>query len=263
MKKLPKISVITITYNSEKLLERAVRSVIDQDYPELEYIIVDGGSTDGTIEIIKKYEDRISKWVSEPDNGISDAFNKGIRMASGDIIGITNSDDGLLPGALAAVADAFEDDIDVYRRNVMLWQEDKNTRVIEKPTMKFRFNRLYSICHQSTFVTKKAYEKYGVFNVSLKYTMDYDLLLRFQNSGAKSKHIDKTLAFYSLGGACINSDKKKLSDEVAKVMKLNGATKLQIAEYRFFRSIKHTIQKIVPKEVILKIRHGKNKNITA
>lgn len=91
-----KISVITITYNSEETLEDTIKSVISQEYDNLEYLIIDGGSKDHTLDIVQKYRDKIAVVVSEPDNGISDAFNKGIKLASGEIIGIINSDDLLL-----------------------------------------------------------------------------------------------------------------------------------------------------------------------
>ena len=93
----PKISVITITFNSAATLEETILSVTSQDYPDLEYVIIDGGSTDGTLDIIRKYQDKIQIVVSEPDRGISDAFNKGIARATGEIVGIINSDDILLP----------------------------------------------------------------------------------------------------------------------------------------------------------------------
>ena len=96
-----KISIITITYNSEKTIEETVKSVIDQDYPDVEYIIVDGQSKDCTLQIIEKYSSHISTLISEPDRGICDAFNKGIANATGEIIGIINSDDMLLPGAIS------------------------------------------------------------------------------------------------------------------------------------------------------------------
>ena len=127
--KNPKISIITITYNSAKTLERTIKSIIEQKYENLEYIIVDGGSTDSTLEIVKKYDTWISKWVSEPDSGISNAFNKGINMATGNVIGIINSDDGLMPGALQAISDSYEDGVDVYRGKVLLWKEDTNRRL--------------------------------------------------------------------------------------------------------------------------------------
>ena len=104
MKQSPRISVITITYNSAATIEETIRSVTMQDYPDLEYVIIDGGSTDGTLDVVQKYKDRIQVVVSEPDKGISDAFNKGVDRATGEIIGIINSDDILLPGALQEVA---------------------------------------------------------------------------------------------------------------------------------------------------------------
>lgn len=96
-----KISIITITYNSEKTLEDTIQSVARQNYPDLEYIIVDGGSKDATLDIVKKYSNVVTKWISEPDKGISDAFNKGIKIASGELIGIINSDDTQAPVAMA------------------------------------------------------------------------------------------------------------------------------------------------------------------
>ena len=103
--KRPKISIITISFNSDKTLEDTINSVISQDYPNLEYLIVDGGSKDRTLDIVDKYRDKIDVVVSEPDKGISDAFNKGIQLATGEIIGIINSDDLLMPGALQEISD--------------------------------------------------------------------------------------------------------------------------------------------------------------
>lgn len=111
----PKLSVITITFNSVKTLERTIESVLNQGYENLEYIIIDGGSTDGTQEIIKKYKKVLGFWCSEPDKGISDAFNKGIKAATGDLIWIINSDDGLMPGAVNALMRQYSPEIDVYR----------------------------------------------------------------------------------------------------------------------------------------------------
>lgn len=102
---IPKISIVTITYNSEKTLEETILSVVNQNYCNLEYLIIDGGSKDSTLKIEDKYRDKISFVISEPDKGIIDAFNKGIKYASGDIIGIINSDDILCDGALQAIAD--------------------------------------------------------------------------------------------------------------------------------------------------------------
>lgn len=253
----PKISIITITYNSSRFVERAIKSVLNQNYEYLEYIIVDGGSTDGTVEIIEKYADRIAKWVSEPDKGISNAFNKGISMATGDVIGIINSDDGLLPDALETVAMAFEEDIDVYRGKVLLWKEDTNTKVEEIPSMHLSFNGMNNISHQSTFVAKGAYERYGLYDETCKYAMDFDLLIRLQNAGAKFKYVDKALAFYTLGGITFTKVTKARINEIVRVMHQNGATNFDVAKYRFIKLCKEMIKRIIPKEILLQIKHGK------
>ena len=113
--KNPKISIITICYNSEAHLEEAILSVVNQAYKNKEYIIIDGGSTDKTLSIIEKYRNKIDYFVSEPDKGISDAFNKGIKVATGDMIGIINSDDKLEKDALQMVAESYEDSVDLSR----------------------------------------------------------------------------------------------------------------------------------------------------
>lgn len=253
----PKISIITITYNSARFIERAIKSILNQNYNNLEYIIVDGGSTDGTVDLIRKYEDKISKWISEPDKGISSAFNKGINMATGDIIGIINSDDGLLPGALEALASSYEEDVDVYRGKVLLWKEDTDTKVEEIPTMHFNFCGMNNISHQSTFIARQAYEKCGLYDETCKYAMDFDLLVRFQNAGAKFKYVDKALAFYTLGGLTFTKVTKVRVNEIVRVMRQNGATDFDILRYRMIKLCKEAVKQIVPKEILLCIKHGK------
>ena len=156
----PKISIVTITFNSENTVEETIKSVISQDYSNLEYIIIDGASTDRTLEVVNKYRDRIARIVSEPDKGISDAFNKGIRYATGDVIGIINSDDILLPGALQAVAAAYEEGVGVYRGNIFIWDSKSDTRIKAVPSMKFPLHTFKKriVCHPGTFVAKWVYE---------------------------------------------------------------------------------------------------------
>lgn len=228
----PKFSIITITYNSEKTLEETIKSVVSQDYGNFEYIIVDGESKDKTLDIVNKYSDRISCVISEPDNGISDAFNKGIRQASGEIIGIINSDDFLCPNALNILASFYSEDIDVYRGDMIALDEDKGVKQKIIPTMKFLFNpfRKGPINHPSTFIRKTAYEKWGVYDESLKYTMDADLLFRFYKGGAKMKYIDKELAVFRIGGLTSDSYKKK-TKEIYRLVRHNGGSPLQSLLY--------------------------------
>ena len=181
--KTPLISVITITLNSAGYVEETMRSVIDQDYPGLEYIVVDGGSTDGTLDIIKKYEDKISRWVSEPDRGISDAMNKGISMASGDVIGIIHSDDFYADQTvLQRVSDVFsgsddvkalygiQDYIDpVTGKTLLTWGREADPSEIKK--------RMY-IPHPTLFVRREVYNEIGMFRLDYRVAMDYEFALR-------------------------------------------------------------------------------------
>jgi len=178
----PLFSIITVSFNSAKTIERTIISVINQTYKDkIEYIIIDGGSTDGTLDIIKKYSDKISYFVSEKDNGISDAFNKGIRASHGEIIGIINSDDWYEPDALEIIAKLDkENNTDFYVGSLKYWlSNDKN--IIIKPDINYK--RIITffmphLGHPSTFVKKSTYNDIGTYNTKYKYAMDYDLFLR-------------------------------------------------------------------------------------
>ena len=238
----PKISIITITYNSESTVEETIKSVISQDYPNLEYIIIDGASKDGTLAVVDKYRDHIVKVVSEPDKGISDAFNKGIMHATGDIIGIINSDDVLLPGALKAVAASYDDEVGVYRGNVFMWDSASDTKIQAVPTMKFPLHTFKKriVCHPGTFVARWAYEKCGLFKTHFRYMMDVDLLIRMYEAGVKFKHVPAELAMFRLGGVTSNSFLKK-TDELEKLFRENGAgwmyAKIQVLLFCITNSI--------------------------
>lgn len=209
----PKISIITITYNSEKTLENTINSVISQDYDNLEYIIIDGGSKDQTLEIINRYRDKIAYFVSEPDRGISDAFNKGIKAATGEVIGIINSDDLLAEGALQALCSEYDPSIDVYRGNLCIWDDKTNTKYTNVPTMKFPINKKISaVCHPSTFITKEAYKKWGQYREDMKYMMDADILYRMYAHKASFKYIGATLAVFRLGGATSDNFGNKMPE---------------------------------------------------
>lgn len=209
----PKISIITITFNSAKTLEETINSVIHQDYPNLEYLIIDGGSTDGTMEIVNKYKDSIAFSISEPDRGISDAFNKGIHYATGEIIGIINSDDILLDGALKAVAEHYDSSVDVYSGNLLFWNDITQETYESKPEMTFDKLKLqYGVAHPSRFIRKDAYERFGDYMVELRYNMDIELLCRFYKKGARFIHIDKCLAKFRMGGTTADPIYKKKND---------------------------------------------------
>ncbi len=228
----PKISVITITFNSEKTLEETILSVVGQGYDNLEYLIIDGGSKDDTMTIVNKYRDKIAFVVSEPDKGICDAFNKGISHATGDIIGIINSDDILLPGALETVAKYYSPDIDVYSGNVLMWNDQSGQTYIRKPDIEFKgLRNSFKACHPARFIARKAYEKYGVYSLEFRYCMDVDLLIRFCRAGAKIIHIDDELTKFRIGATSSDSVFKKKKDFAALVRNNGG----NIFDYWFLR----------------------------
>jgi glycosyltransferase involved in cell wall biosynthesis len=198
------VSVITIVLNRADYIEDTIRSVLAQDYPFIEYIVIDGGSTDGTVTIIKKYGDRISKWVSEPDNGISDAMNKGIRMASGVVIGMIHAGDYYEPGAVSAVVRAFLDcpDAGVVHGDMLLVHPRRTSAVACRPLRNLEKEawKTMPVLHPTVFVRKSVYDRCGVFDPAYRIAMDYDIILRFLRKGVLFRYVQKTLATMTTGG---------------------------------------------------------------
>lgn len=200
----PKISIITPSYNQGSYLEETIQSVLSQNYPNLEFLILDGGSTDNSVEVIRKYEDKIDFWRSHKDGGQSEAIIEGFERATGDIIAWLNSDDMYEPGALHAVAEAFEkkkDAVFVYGDYYVIRQD--KVRVLKRK-VSCDFNVMayayLMIPQPSSFWKKDAYEKLGGLDPELHYVMDYDLFLKFAKKyPAKSiVHLKKPLSAFRL-----------------------------------------------------------------
>jgi glycosyltransferase involved in cell wall biosynthesis len=191
MDKFPLITVITIVYNGEHHLQQTIDSVRDQNYGNLEYIVIDGGSSDRTLEIIKSNSDIISKWVSEKDRGVSDAFNKGISLAQGDLIGFINADDWYEPGACLAAAHVYEK-ADVIYGNLQMWKGGVKEYLVEGAHE--MLEQEMSINHPTVFVRKYCYEREGGFDLSYKCAMDYDFLLRLKIRDYTFLHVPQTMA---------------------------------------------------------------------
>ena len=180
-----KVSIITIVYNNRATLEDCVNNVLSQTYPEIEYIVVDGGSNDGTIDIIQAYREKISQWISEPDQGIYHAMNKGIRMASGQVIGFLHSSDVYAhPRVIEEVVRIFENSnvSSVYGDLQYVDKQDLN-RVIRNwkssPYRHGKFRQGWMPPHPTFFVRRDIYQKYGHFNTRFRIAGDYELMLRF------------------------------------------------------------------------------------
>ena len=230
-----KVSIITATYNSSATIEHCIQSVIGQDYPEIEYIIVDGGSTDETISVIKDWQKRDSRiqWVSEKDKGIYDALNKGVTMATGDVIGFVHSDDFLAdPSTISKLMLKFKTgDIDGVYGNLQYVDQTNPDKVIRAwKSQPFRSNLLqhgWMPAHPTLFLKKEVYEKHGEFNLNFKIAADYDFMLRvLQDHSLSFSYLPQVITKMRMGGASNGSLKNIMnkSREDYKVMKTNGLT---------------------------------------
>lgn len=196
----PLVSIVTIVRNGSSSLIRAAESVLSQDYPEIEYIIVDGGSTDSTLDIIHDLEKHIAVWVSEPDRGISDAFNKGIALARGEIVGLLNCDDWYTPGAIDTVARAFSDrTADIVYGFIQYWTEERKPSFLVESNHHF-LNTGMTVGHPTVFVRRTLYERIGLFRTDFRLAMDYEWLLRASNAGAAFVGVPEILANMQDGG---------------------------------------------------------------
>lgn len=197
-----KITVITVCLNSVGTIERTIKSVIAQTCSELEYIVVDGGSDDGTIDIIKKYEDHIDKWISEPDKGIFDAMNKGIEMAEGEVIAFLNSDDWYEKNALQIVEDAFQaENYDCICTDNFYINKEGNVKYYDASV--FSMERLHVrmiYFHSAIFCRKAFFSKSNNFNLKYKIAADYDWMLRAMEQGARLRYIHKPVFTFCYGG---------------------------------------------------------------
>ena len=180
MQKLPKISIITPSYNQGQYIEDTILSVINQDYGNLEYIVIDGGSKDNSVDIIKKYQNSISYWESKKDKGQSEAINKGLKRASGEIVAWLNSDDMYTENALKRVASIFmkNPEVDVVYGNVWQCYPQKTEKHINKKFNPKQFLTGVNMHQPSVFWRRKLHDTVGYLDEELYYTMDYDLWLR-------------------------------------------------------------------------------------
>ncbi len=182
----PKISIVTPSYNQAEFIEETIRSVICQGYPNLEYIIIDGGSTDGSVEIIKKYEEYLTYWVSEPDQGQAHAINKGLRKTNGEIIAWINSDDTYLPNTFLRISKLFKDKSQRLVFGKAHYINDKsqiigtyNSFPLPNGYQKFRYWRGWGIPQATVFFNKNLLDDYGYIDESYNYSFDYELFIRY------------------------------------------------------------------------------------
>ncbi len=221
-----KYSIITPSYNQAEFLERTILSILNQNYENFELIIIDGGSTDGSVDIIKKYQNKIAFWVSEKDRGQSHAFNKGLQIATGDIIGWINSDDIYYPGAFSESSKIFIDNssVDIVFSNYnFIDANDKVIRLRKEIPFDYNTSLWTKDCYHANcagFFRRKCFNRCGGLREDLHYGMDQELYLRFSKNNCRFKHINKiwgAYRFHSLSKSM--SGKKNTAIEAKKIFK--------------------------------------------
>jgi GT2 family glycosyltransferase len=230
-KQKPKVSVITVVYQNNTFIRDAIDSVLSQTYPDIEYIIVDGDSKDGTIELVKSYGDRISTFISEPDEGVYYALNKGIEVATGDIIALLHSDDFYInPYVISQVVEAFEkNDCDAIYSNLYYISNNNKEKIVRNWDAGIyksdSFKNGWMPPHPAFFVKKEVYKKFGAFNTQLKFAADYELMLRFiLKHNIRVHYIPKFFIKMRVGGKSNRNlwNRIMANIEDRKAWKLNG-----------------------------------------
>lgn len=219
-----KVSIVTVCYNSAETIEDTIKSVISQTYDDIEYIIVDGGSTDDTLKIVEKYKAHIDILISEPDRGIYDAMNKGVEAATGDVVGILNSDDFYeTKDSVASIVSEFDDATDIVFGDLVFVNADnlaKVTRFYSLPNFspwKLRFGWMPP--HPATFIRKSSYNKHGLYKLDYKISADYEMFVRLLLVHKLCfKHLGKTLVRMRDGGVSTSGVKSsiRLNQEIVK-----------------------------------------------
>ncbi|MDD4816564.1 MAG: glycosyltransferase family 2 protein [Victivallaceae bacterium] len=225
-----KFSIITPVLNGAATIERTIESVLSQRGAEIEYIVIDGGSTDGTLEVIDRYRDRIAATVSRPDRGLYDAMNSGIALATGEVVGIINSDDYYFPGAFAAAADILA------RRksdDAILWGDVEyqflgRVRGFRRANLK----RGAFAPHPSMFVPLALYKQIGGYDISLRYLADYDFMYRAVNvHGVEVLYCPQIFAWFAEGGLADRHVRDCLREELTVKLRYGQPAWLAVTEY--------------------------------
>ena len=237
---LPKISVVTPSFNQAEYLERTILSVLDQGYANLEYIVIDGGSTDGSIEIIRKYEDRLAYWVSEPDQGQTDAINKGLQRATGEWLAWQNSDDVYYPGVFSDIAQTASrhPEVDLIIGNMMIIDaQDKALRDIRYVTPSYGALRAEGMVmvNQAAFWRRRVHAEIGWLEESLQFSFDYEWFLRLTER-YRGVHVNRIWGGFRLHGATKTSKwTHRFSEENAQILQGRKLPQWQVRLYQLRR----------------------------
>lgn len=257
--KMPKLSVITINKNNSKGLEETIKGVISQTFTDFEYIIIDGASKDDSVSVIKKYEDNITSWISEPDKGIFNAMNKGVLRATGEYIQFSNSGDWFVnPDVLSNV---FKNDPkeDIIFGNIIKMKDGVNTLDKGIGTSNVTFYHLFlgTINHPATFARRELFEKYGLFNEKYKYVNDWEWLIRCVGlADTTVRYLDLDISYFDMIGNS-NNTYKYYEDERTPILK-ELVPKRILSDYNklyTFEIVQNSVNRYFISSILFKIAH--------
>jgi glycosyltransferase involved in cell wall biosynthesis len=242
-------SIITVVFNRVATIERAIQSVLQQDYPHIEYIIVDGASTDGTNQVIEKYRSHFKQYISEKDNGMYDALNKGIKMATGDVVGILHADDVFADHTIISHVAAImqgQPHIDCVYGDVGFVADNNSGKIIRYYSSAIFHPKLFKFgfmpAHPTFFCYKKLFDLYGYYRTDLDIAADFDLLLRYlKKYSLQSTYIPKMLVRMNMGGKSTKgvSSTIKINNELKRILSENKMPSSYLRLYaRYFIKIK-------------------------
>lgn len=244
----PRFSIVTVSFNAERYIADAIASILEQDYAGLELIIIDGGSSDGTCDIVRAFEPHLEgrlRLVSEPDEGPYHAMNKGIALSTGDIVGVLNSDDRYLPGALRLVAEAhrerpdagaFYGDVEVIDANGVLLRTERASRLDGRG----RRPDWMPMCHQSLFVTRATYRTLGGYDTHYRVLADYEFVLRCLAANVVFVQMEGPVAQFRIGGICNTDVARSAAEREAIRVRYGGNPLVERA-----RRIRHAVNRTV------------------
>jgi glycosyltransferase involved in cell wall biosynthesis len=249
---LPLISIITPSYNQGRFLEATIRSVLEQDYPQIEYIVIDGGSSDESLSIIQRYSGQLAYWESQTDRGQAQAVNKGLARARGKFLGWLNSDDLLAPGAVSCAVQTFQSqpEVDlVYGRLVRI---DQQGQVVPPPVLpkdQLEFGKAYVIgeCivnQPGAFWRRRMMDRVGLLDESLHYSLDYEYWIRMALAGARFRRVDQVMAFFRLspGSKTVGQTAAHAEEQYATLGKFLAdpglSSKLGLTEEQYRRQVR-------------------------
>lgn len=248
----PKITVITAVYNGAETIEQTIQSVIEQDYDNFEYIVIDGKSTDGTTDILEKYGNKISYWISEPDQGVYDAFNKGVKLATGDYIQFLGADDCLCDKkVLSAIAEELTDDIDILSAGVWFVDEKYSTQqYVGNSSARDKSKFLGGMIPHTGIFAKRTLLTSRPFDISYRIAADYLFFLScYYDENVKFKFLDLPVAFFSSQGISSTNNVQLLAENERIWQKYNIAS-MEFSDSKIKEIIKRILKKIGVFEII-------------